>query len=84
MQVTVLESVEDPQHLLVVGSTHLYFRPEADHIRLLQAGLSLQILLQVMGLYQNTVNSSNQVLWEMSVLCVKCGMNKIRGNRNHT
>lgn len=53
LQVSVLESVENPKHVLVVGVTHLYFRPEADHIRLLQAGMSLQILLQVMGLYQN-------------------------------
>lgn len=52
LQVSVLESVEDPRQLVVVGGTHLYFRPEADHIRLLQAGLGLQILRQVMGLYQ--------------------------------
>lgn len=58
MQVSVLESVEDPHQVVVVGGTHLYFRPEADHIRLLQAGLGLQILRQVMGLYQSKVSSS--------------------------
>lgn len=61
MQMSVLESVVDPRRLVVVGNTHLFFRPEADHIRLLQAGLALQILLQVMGLYQNKVISSTSV-----------------------
>lgn len=56
LQVSVLESVENPKQVVVVGVTHLYFRPEADHIRLLQSGLSLQILQQVMGLYQNKVS----------------------------
>ncbi|KAG0718713.1 2',5'-phosphodiesterase 12 [Chionoecetes opilio] len=53
LQVSVLESVQHPGQVLVVGITHLYFHPDADHIRLLQAGLSLQILRQVMALYQN-------------------------------
>lgn len=53
LQVNVFESVEDPSKLLVVGITHLYFHPDADHIRLLQAGISLQILQQVMCLFQS-------------------------------
>lgn len=53
LQVSVLESTENPKQLVVVGVTHLYFSPEADHIRLLQAGIGLQILQQVMALYQN-------------------------------
>ncbi|KAK8737191.1 hypothetical protein OTU49_004376 [Cherax quadricarinatus] len=52
LQVSVLESVENPSKLIVVGITHLYFHPDADHIRLLQAGISLQLLQQVMSLYE--------------------------------
>ena len=33
--------------MFVVGNTHLYFSPEADHIRLLQAGMCLQGLQRV-------------------------------------
>ncbi|KOC61395.1 2',5'-phosphodiesterase 12 [Habropoda laboriosa] len=36
IQVAVLRSKENPE-ILIVGNTHLYFRPQADHIRLLQA-----------------------------------------------
>lgn len=81
MQVSVLESVEDPQQLVVVGGTHLYFRPEADHIRLLQAGLGLQILRQVMALYQNKVSSSNMA-WGKWVWCSICKLNKILRKNN--
>ncbi|XP_042233315.1 2',5'-phosphodiesterase 12-like isoform X2 [Homarus americanus] len=52
LQVCVLESVENPLRVIVVGVTHLYFHPDADHIRLLQAGICIQILKQVMTLYQ--------------------------------
>lgn len=46
-QVTVLESVETG-NLLVVGNTHLYFHPDADHIRLLQAGMCIRLLEETM------------------------------------
>lgn len=37
--VTFLESVENSDELLLVGNTHLYFHPDADHIRLIQGGI---------------------------------------------
>lgn len=36
---SVLEFCEDPDELFLVGNTHLYFHPDADHIRLLQGGI---------------------------------------------
>ncbi|KAK7016428.1 Endonuclease/Exonuclease/phosphatase [Halocaridina rubra] len=51
-QVSIMESVEDPNKLLVIGNTHLYFHPNADHIRMLQGGICMQILKQVICLYQ--------------------------------
>ncbi|XP_063706039.1 2',5'-phosphodiesterase 12 [Culicoides brevitarsis] len=40
LQVTLLR-VKDSNKLLLVANTHLYFHPDADHIRLLQIGLSM-------------------------------------------
>jgi 2',5'-phosphodiesterase len=43
-------------HLFVVGTTHLYFHPDADHIRLLQAAAGLRYLQQkYKELKENTV-----------------------------
>lgn len=36
VQVTTLRSKENPSEIFVIGNTHLYFKPDADHIRLLQ------------------------------------------------
>ncbi|KAK3861133.1 hypothetical protein Pcinc_032865 [Petrolisthes cinctipes] len=57
LQISVLECVGEVAgssagRILVVGGTHLYFHPDADHVRLLQAGLCITLLRQVMQLYQ--------------------------------
>ncbi|XP_034824735.1 2',5'-phosphodiesterase 12 [Maniola hyperantus] len=36
---TFLQSIENPNEILLVGNTHLYFYPDADHIRLIQGGI---------------------------------------------
>ncbi|KAK9510709.1 hypothetical protein O3M35_005444 [Rhynocoris fuscipes] len=41
LQVLILESIEQPFKKIIVGNTHLFFHPDADHIRLLQAGMIL-------------------------------------------
>ncbi|XP_076659540.1 2',5'-phosphodiesterase 12 [Halictus rubicundus] len=43
IQAVALRSKENPE-ILIVGNTHLYFRPVADHIRLLQAYYGLVYL----------------------------------------
>ena len=43
VQMVALRSKENSE-ILIVGNTHLYFRPEADHIRLLQAYYGLVYL----------------------------------------
>ncbi|XP_078036760.1 2',5'-phosphodiesterase 12 [Augochlora pura] len=43
VQAIALKSKENSE-ILIVGNTHLYFRPEADHIRLLQAYYCLMYL----------------------------------------
>ncbi|XP_049832497.1 2',5'-phosphodiesterase 12 [Schistocerca gregaria] len=47
LQVTVLDCVNS-QRCLVVGNTHLYFHPDADHIRLLQAGMIILYLQDIL------------------------------------
>ncbi|KAK0084782.1 hypothetical protein PV326_006154 [Microctonus aethiopoides] len=39
--IVTLRSLENPKEILVIGNTHLYFHPDADHIRLLQAYYAL-------------------------------------------
>lgn len=46
LQVTVLRCKENG-HYLVVANTHLYFHPDADHIRLLQIGFSMKYVEDV-------------------------------------
>lgn len=39
LQVTALQSKDNSSKIIVVANTHLYYHPNADHIRLLQIGL---------------------------------------------
>ena len=47
LQVTVLESLEHEGRCLCVANTHLYFHPDADNIRIIQAVLSLRFIHQI-------------------------------------
>lgn len=49
VQTTTLQSTEYNE-ILLVANTHLYFHPDADHIRLLQCGF---ILKHIEDVYQN-------------------------------
>jgi 2',5'-phosphodiesterase len=40
----VFDSVDDSNERIVVANTHQYFHPDADHIRLLQSGMTLTYL----------------------------------------
>lgn len=42
--VVVLQSVECPDHYLLVSNTHLYYHPKGDHIRLIQAAVLVNFL----------------------------------------
>ncbi|XP_018007908.1 2',5'-phosphodiesterase 12-like [Hyalella azteca] len=52
LQACVLEclsSSEDQRQLLLVCNSHFYFHPDADHIRLLQAGIAFTIIDQLVA-----------------------------------
>ncbi|XP_034187530.1 2',5'-phosphodiesterase 12 [Osmia lignaria lignaria] len=65
IQTVILKSKENPE-ILVIGNTHLYFRPEADHIRLLQAYYGLTYLHSFAG----KVKKENP---ECNVSIIYCG-----------
>ncbi|XP_076238085.1 2',5'-phosphodiesterase 12 isoform X2 [Calliopsis andreniformis] len=65
IQSIILESKETSE-ILIVGNTHLYFRPEADHIRLLQAYYGLTYL-------QKIFKEIQQKYPERNVSIIYCG-----------
>lgn len=44
---TILQSNDNPNDILLVGNTHLYFHPDADHIRLIQGGIIIYWLREL-------------------------------------
>lgn len=50
-QVLLLEPLESPKRLLLVANTHLYFHPDSDHIRLLQAYSCIRLVEWLRGEY---------------------------------
>uniref|UniRef100_T1J5K1 2',5'-phosphodiesterase 12 n=1 Tax=Strigamia maritima TaxID=126957 RepID=T1J5K1_STRMM len=49
LQISILESLIEPGARVCVANTHLYFHPNADHIRLLQSGVCLRYLEQIIA-----------------------------------
>lgn len=50
-----LRSIDNPGEILILGNTHLYFHPDADHVRLLQAFYALTFLRQTAQEHQKLV-----------------------------
>jgi 2',5'-phosphodiesterase len=57
LQIVVLRSKEFPEKLFTVANTHLYFHPDADHIRLLQFGVSTLVIQDLMAKLKSADNS---------------------------
>lgn len=67
LQVTILKSKITGKYL-VVANTHLYFHPDADHIRLLQIGF---FMLYIQHIYQKTITELG--LSEQQISIIFCG-----------
>ncbi|GFU92231.1 2',5'-phosphodiesterase 12 [Trichonephila clavipes] len=52
IQAVLLESIDVPQKRILVGNTHLYFHPDSDNIRLLQASSCILYLENLLLKYQ--------------------------------
>lgn len=57
LQVALLESLQVPKKRLLVGNTHLYFHPNSDNIRLLQAACCFLYLENYLQKYQEDATS---------------------------
>ncbi|XP_050046824.1 2',5'-phosphodiesterase 12 [Dermacentor andersoni] len=51
LQILLLEPLELPGRLLLVANTHLYYHPDSDHIRLLQAYCCVRLVEWMQGEY---------------------------------
>lgn len=51
LQILLLEPLEMPGRLLLVANTHLYYHPDSDHIRLLQAYCCIRLVEWLQGKY---------------------------------
>ncbi|KAI1292025.1 putative phosphodiesterase [Halotydeus destructor] len=47
-QLVLLEDITNPKRAILVGNTHLYFHPDADHIRLIQSSICFNHLEYVL------------------------------------
>ncbi|XP_034231600.1 2',5'-phosphodiesterase 12 [Thrips palmi] len=65
-QATVLQSTENSKKWLVVGNTHLYFHPDADHVRLLQGGQTILFI-------EDVVNKLKEANPDADVSVILCG-----------
>ncbi|XP_046675710.1 2',5'-phosphodiesterase 12-like isoform X2 [Homalodisca vitripennis] len=79
-----LENNEKPGEILVVGNTHFYFHPDADHIRLLQGGILIAFLSDIVDSIKAKNPGKN-----VSLLCCgdfnsvpECGIYKLM-TENH-
>uniref|UniRef100_A0A182TCK2 Uncharacterized protein n=1 Tax=Anopheles maculatus TaxID=74869 RepID=A0A182TCK2_9DIPT len=68
LQLTLLRSKHDPRKHLLVANTHLYFSPDADHVRLLQIGFCM---LYVREQYERIRQQYN--LQESDLALMFCG-----------
>ncbi|KAJ8940052.1 hypothetical protein NQ314_010884 [Rhamnusium bicolor] len=65
LQINVVESLEHKE-VLVIGNTHLYFHPDANHIRLLHGGLAMRYL-------ENFVDDLKKKITNKRISLVFCG-----------
>lgn len=61
LQVVIFKSKEFPQKFFVVANTHLYFHPDADHIRLLQIGFSMILVQDIIAKFKATSTNRQDV-----------------------
>lgn len=54
-QAVILQSFDNEDEVIVVGNTHLYFHPDADHVRLTQGGITILWLQNIVEETQKKV-----------------------------
>lgn len=54
---TTLRSKENRSEILIIGNTHLYFKPDSDHIRLLQGYYTVTYIHDIAKRIREEVNT---------------------------
>lgn len=62
VQIIILKSLEFPNKYFTIANTHLYFHPDADHIRLLQFGFSTLLVHDIMNNFKDKSGSDDMTL----------------------
>lgn len=56
-----LKSKEMPDHYLLVATTHLYYHPKGDHVRLVQVAIVMNFLKTKLNAYRKVVSSKAKI-----------------------
>jgi 2',5'-phosphodiesterase len=59
LQVVLLRSLEFPNKFFIVANVHLYFHPDADHVRLLQIGFSMLLVDDFVNKYKEKYSTDD-------------------------
>ncbi|GAU95840.1 hypothetical protein RvY_07385 [Ramazzottius varieornatus] len=60
LQVTVLRSPEESSRIVVVANTHLWFRPQFPHVRLIQMAVIMRHLEEVIRMVKTELKTSSE------------------------
>jgi 2',5'-phosphodiesterase len=59
LQLALIRMKEFPEKLIFIANTHLYFHPDADHIRLLQIGFSMILVEDFIKKFKQTCSTND-------------------------
>lgn len=72
LQTNLLRFKDMPHTYVIVANTHLYFHPDADHIRLLQGGVCIKYLEYIKGYYRRMLESETGET-NLKITIIFCG-----------
>lgn len=74
IQTSLVRSKEFPKEYFILANTHLYFAPDADHIRLLQGGVSIAYIEYLKEIYyKQAINSVDAPCGDIKLSVILCG-----------
>lgn len=78
LQIVLLKSKDFPEKYFLIANTHLYFHPDADHIRLLQISFSMLLIDDYMKKFKEKYSSNLSLLFCGDFNSVpECGIYKL-------
>jgi len=77
LQVVILHSKEFPEKFFAVANTHLYFHPDADHLRLLQIGFSMILVQDIIAKFKENPDDVSLIFCGDFNSIPECGIYKL-------